>query len=493
MSVAPSLLDRVRELLRAGAEAFADGAEGAHLRTATERLDQPLRLAIAGRVKAGKSTLLNALVGQELAPTDAGECTRIVTWYLDGPTYRVTLVPIEGSPRQATFTKEEGPIAVDLGGLSHEAVERLEVEWPSPNLRALTLVDTPGIASATATGERARTWLVPEDGEDEEPAPVDALLYLMRHVHGTDVRFLEAFHDREAGYPSPVNALGVLSRADEIGAARLDAMTSAGRIAARYREDPRIRRLCQTVVPLAGLLAQAGTALTEAHFRTLAAVAAMPREAADALLLSADRFGSMEVEGAPPPVDRARLQRLLGLFGVRVSVALIRQHAAPDGPTLAAELVRRSGLAELRQVIAERFEARRDVLRARSGLLAVEGALGRAGGEPRELATEAERGRAGAHEFAEMRLLSLLRAGAAGLQGPDAEEAERVVAGGTVQARLGLDEGADRSEVLAALGDAVTRWRERAESPLSGRARAGAAEVVVRSLEGMAATVTAAG
>ena len=40
-----------------------------------ERLDEPLRVAIAGKVKAGKSTLLNALVGEQVAPTDAGECT----------------------------------------------------------------------------------------------------------------------------------------------------------------------------------------------------------------------------------------------------------------------------------------------------------------------------------------------------------------------------------------------------------------------------------
>ena len=50
----------------------------------TQRLDEPLRVAIAGRVKAGKSTLLNALIGERLAATDAGECTRIVTWYRHG-------------------------------------------------------------------------------------------------------------------------------------------------------------------------------------------------------------------------------------------------------------------------------------------------------------------------------------------------------------------------------------------------------------------------
>ena len=65
-----------------------DAAGPARLDARRARLDEPLRVAIAGKVKAGKSTLLNALVGEELAPTDAGECTRIVTWYRDGPTYR---------------------------------------------------------------------------------------------------------------------------------------------------------------------------------------------------------------------------------------------------------------------------------------------------------------------------------------------------------------------------------------------------------------------
>ena len=66
-------------------------AAGQRLQAVLDRLDEPLRVAIAGKVKAGKSTLLNALVGEELAPTDAGECTRIVTWYRDGITYRATL------------------------------------------------------------------------------------------------------------------------------------------------------------------------------------------------------------------------------------------------------------------------------------------------------------------------------------------------------------------------------------------------------------------
>jgi len=86
------------------------------------RLDEPLRVAIAGKVKAGKSTLLNALVGEELAPTDAGECTRIVTWYADGRTYSVTAHLRDGSspadhrhdPLVAVLERLAG-LAIDVG------------------------------------------------------------------------------------------------------------------------------------------------------------------------------------------------------------------------------------------------------------------------------------------------------------------------------------------------------------------------------------------
>ena len=79
------LNQRVRGLLDRAAS-HPDPTARDTIVAARERMDEPIRVAIAGKVKAGKSTLLNALVGEELAPTDAGECTRIVTWYRDGLT-----------------------------------------------------------------------------------------------------------------------------------------------------------------------------------------------------------------------------------------------------------------------------------------------------------------------------------------------------------------------------------------------------------------------
>ena len=92
------LVDRVRHLVaRAGAAYDGHAAGEAVVRGLAARLDEPLRVAVAGRVKSGKSTLLNALVGQPLAATDAGECTRLVTWYRHGTTYRAFVQARGGS------------------------------------------------------------------------------------------------------------------------------------------------------------------------------------------------------------------------------------------------------------------------------------------------------------------------------------------------------------------------------------------------------------
>ena len=311
---APSggLINELMSLLAQARASAPDADAEAAVDEIAGRLSEPLRVAIAGKVKAGKSTLLNALVGDHLAPTDARECTRVVTWYRDAHTYRVEAFGKDGSARQCPFRRKDDELEIDLGSTPVEDLDRLVVWWPSASLAEVTLIDTPGIGSiSTDLSARTYTFLTTDD---EEPAAADAVLYLVRHLHNTDVRFLEAFHDDDLAHSTPVNAVGVLSRADEIGACRLDAMDSARRVAARYGHDPRIRQLCRSVIPVAGLVAQAGATLREDEFRTLASL--VGRDLPDPADLA--RPG----RGAPAPAAPARpLRRAPGA----------RPHRPPPG------------------------------------------------------------------------------------------------------------------------------------------------------------------
>lgn len=471
-------------------EAYADDPEAVQaLQGYARRLAEPLRIAVAGMVKAGKSTLLNAIIGEEIAPTDTGECTRIVTWYRHGATPRITLHPTAGEPRNLPLKRVDGRLVFVLDGVRAEEVERLDVEWPSRALQAMTLIDTPGIASLSQdVSARSVRFLTPEDS----PSEADAVIYLLRHLHASDVRFLESFRDTEAGRSGTVNAIAVLSRADEVGAGRIDSLLSAGTIAERYSRDPNLRKLALGVVPVAGLLAQSARTLRQADFEALQLLSTLDRAGRERMMLSADRFRrSTEPEGLTEEARASLLERY-GLFGVRLAMVLVRNGFGEPTP-LAHELARRSGLDPLLELLDRQFQARAEALKARTALTAVENILA---SRPRQgterLAASLERLQANAHEFRELRLLAALRTTGVELPPDLAAEAECLVGGHGAAAsqRLGVASGS-APEVLAAEARRVlASWRTIAESPLTARSAVEACRVVIRSCEGVLAECT---
>jgi 50S ribosome-binding GTPase len=467
-----------------------DPASAAVLQGFARRLAEPLRIAIAGMVKAGKSTLLNAIIGEEIAPTDTGECTRIITWYRHGRTPRITLHPTSGLPRTLPLKRVDGRLVFVLGDVEAGDVDRLEVEWPSPALRTMTLIDTPGIASLSQdVSARSTTFLAPADTHSE----ADAIIYLMRHMHAADLRFLESFRDTEAGRSGTVNAIAVLSRADEVGGGRIDSLLSAGEIAERYRRDHNLRKLALGVVPVAGLLAQSARTMRQQDFAALQLLAGLERAEREKVLLSADRFRRSTVPEGLTAEARATLLARYGLFGIRLAVVLI-----PNGfnePTpLAHELARRSGLDPLLDLMGRQFQARAEALKARTALVGVESLL-RTTPRPGtgHLAAALERLQANAHEFRELRLLATLRTTGVPLSSELAAEAEGLIGGrgAAVHVRLGLEADTPPGELADEARRYLLRWRAVAENPLTDRLALDACRVVVRSCEGILADLFA--
>jgi hypothetical protein len=478
-----ALLTRVAELVASARIAYAGTTADEELTAIEARLAEPLRVAIAGKVKAGKSTLLNALVGEPLAATDAAECTKVVTWYVEGQRYQATLEPRDGPPVEIALKRGPAGIALDLGGRTPDDIERIVVRWPSSRLRSMTIIDTPGVGSISGFGRRTFDLLTPDD---ERGTAADAVLYLTPHLHSSDVRFLEAFRDDSSAQATPVNALGVLSRADEIGGGRPESLRSAARVAERYAREPSLRRLCQTVVPVAGLLAAAATSLTEVDLRRFQRIANLPASEADALLLTAERFATIAVDDPElEPSGRADVLARFGIFGARLATDLVRHGHAETAPRLADELRRRSGIDLLERLLATRFSARRDVLKARSALLAVNDVLRRRpGAAADELRAEVERVHASARELGELRVLVMARAGELPFDDDAVDELERVLSSGDPHERLGADPGDDLMDVVVA---GVARWRARGEHPLAPPSVVEASAVVVRALENIAA------
>jgi hypothetical protein len=446
------------------------------LRHHRERFEEPLRIGVAGPQGIGKSTLVNALVGEEIAPVGLPG-RQAVTWFQDAAEARATVYPPHGQAGEAPVLRVDSRLQVDLREWRPDQIGQVVVDLPTRALRDMVLIDNPALPPDDPQGGAL----------DRIARQADALLYVGRHGDAADLARLRAAGDNPVSRAAPVNTVLVLARADEIGGGRIDALTSAKQVARRYRSDVGVRGVCQDVIAVAGLIAQAGRTLREAEFTALAGLSGVDRTVLDDALLSADRFTGPDL---PLGLDQRTRQELfdrLGLFGLRLTTTLLRR-GYDSQITLSAQLVQRSGLRELREAITQSFVDRTDVLKARSALLGLDTAL-RTDPRPeaRRLAVDLERALTGAHDFRELRLLAALRAGRLKLPEEFAAEAHRLVGGDGVSlpARLGLAEDAGGAELNATLMDALARWRRATENPLLSADQRRAAQTVVRSCEGM--------
>jgi hypothetical protein len=341
---------------------------GDQVRQVGKRLGEPLRVAIAGRLKAGKSTLVNALIGRRVAPTAVGECTRVVTRFRYGPADRVDVVDRDGSRRSLPLD-EDGMIPQRLG-TPPSRVAYVDVTLTSERLRELTVVDTPGLASTdsvvSARAEEA-TSTAPFDADIDadsasEVAAAEAVVYVFTQaVRADDVRALEAFRAASARLASsPINALGVFGKVDTLVGGAGDPWPVAGPLA--EQQGALLARTVSEVVPVVGLLAETAAAglLTAADCAALKQLAAQPD--LSVLLASVDLF-----RGRPSAVGRERRERLLSLldlYGIGFAIAQLTADPALGTGELVRRLESASGFPRLRNTLDLAFRWRSDAIKA---------------------------------------------------------------------------------------------------------------------------------
>jgi len=415
-----------------------------------------LRVAVGGRLNAGKSTFVNALLGEKLAATDATECTTLVTWFSYGPVNLVRLRFRDGSE----LTLPAQPLWQAVATCGRPAAEIAVAEVECSNLvlaERYTVVDTPGLDALSGLDAMSLAAL----------AQADVLLYLMPHPGENDREALKSLHATatDAGVTA-INAIGVLSRIDQLGQGIGDPWPEARKQATRYAQSPGFTALLGDVVPVLGLLAETATggSFTEADMHPLRELAAADQGVLDDALYSADDF----LENPKLPIvteDRQRLISLLGMYGISVSIEQVRG-GVRGAARLLAELRERSGIRILLELLQRRFVAMSDPLRARTAIQALDAVSWRAStaAEATVLAKmrdELDAVRA-SPKLRQLDLATALAELSAGKWAASEQAAAQLVAlatGTDLAAQLGAQGGITNRQARDQLAERITEWR----------------------------------
>ena len=505
---------------------------------ASERLGQPMRLAVVGQIKRGKSTLVNALLGEDIAATGQLELTFTVSEFRHDEYQAIFVRYKDGT--------SEGPLPrAFLAGLTVRdpamidqlrKIRKVEFAMPNDLLRTFRLIDTPGLGSvhmvdaqntldflgvSDAFAEQAdrskmrktmsamdRTAHDVHEDSIREMDEADAVLYLFsRGLHESDYTTVAQFLGPAGGSMTPLRAFAVLSRCDEYWPPdrdlpgnpdpfTYDPMAAGRKIAERYLAELGIRRLFFTVLPVAGLVGIGARLLTEKEYCWLDDLRTVEPEVLVRRLRDISRFATEDPlpDVTLPVAMRRRLIDLLGGWGIYLACGYLRDRLGAD--EIRDRLVVDSGVSRMRELIIGHFGNRASVIKLDHGIQDITQEIGRCWLTMQQadrqipeavdiIAGRIEQLRISDHDVAELSTLSALYNEELDLTKEEKAELLAVTGenGLTCAARLGLAEDTPLQQLAAAAERLAEKWAVREQDPTLNRATLRAARTIRRSYD----------
>jgi hypothetical protein len=351
---------------------------------------EPMRVAVAGEIKRGKSTLVNALVAADAALTapDGAQDRALATGQLE-TTYVLTEL-VHGTPAGICVRYRDGTtVTAALGELrtftvrrdhradrTLEAVDRVVVTTDAPMLRRFRLIDTPGFNSVYGADAAASLELLTARGIDG----AGAVIYTIGNEGLSSISRDVARQFVSSGtVMTPLKAIGVMPRANELWSALL---MEKARTGGDLDTDPlrRARReidamppgggreMFHAIIPVAALLGEAAALATDDDFAALQEFGQL-EPAGLAASFTAGSAGRRFASRPDFPLDTATRQRLVTTFspwGLFTAVQALRDR--PSIPELRRLLDERSGVAGLRELVCNHFGERAGTVRVRDAL-----------------------------------------------------------------------------------------------------------------------------
>lgn len=446
------------------------------------RMNSPLRVAVVGLIKAGKSTLMNALIGEKLLYTGQTETTYTVTWFKYGDTAKIKVYFKNNSSFEETTDKlefwtvrnksEENP--------NLDKVKYIEYYYPSPILKNIEFIDTPGLGSVYKVDENNSLDFLSINIQDlnktttEEAAKADAIIYAFtKGVHEKDEAILEAFQGEAFRGTTPINALGVLSKSDIYWSSGYDDPLEAGKkIINNLSTNISIKKSLYSILPVIGILGENKNFIGEKEKTILKALSTIEDHKFDSLIRNAKRFISKISDDIPvTPEDRKYIFELLGQYGVNLLVNVYRYE---DEVEIVKLIDEKSGVFQLSNIIKQHFGNRADLIKMKFVINTIrsicseylrkyEGINKDVVRAINDVLEECERLEIDEHSFSELKVLQYYYNGDLTLEEEEGEDLLRLTGeyGKGCEAKLGVKEGCTLNELAEIAKLKGQKWNEK--------------------------------
>jgi hypothetical protein len=330
------------------------------LRQIAISLREPFSLAVVGRMKAGKSTLINSLIGRVLAISDVEEATATLNWICHGTGEQMNQFVVHWKDGRS----EPFPLSrvSDWTGKTPEVLarirqtSRLTFYSDDESLKRIQIVDTPGTGSAVEEHEVAREFLNPDVISESvnAGARADAIVYVVPPVgRESDMETLEIFRAGCIPDASPYNSVCVLHKWD--GLETDDPWANAQAKAERLKVQ--IGNAVMDVIPVSGPIALAAKSAPDTFFSALIQTLGAPDIDIARVTKMDNRWDKEQ--------DRAHIRSLFTLpwASFKLIVRLLHERQPATVEAARAICLEASGLSKLNEFLDQRIFSQTTIIK----------------------------------------------------------------------------------------------------------------------------------
>ena len=330
-----------------------------------KRIDEPMQLAIIGKISSSKSTLVNAILGKnEIMATGQKEVTYNVGWLKYGnPDSDIIIHHKDDSPVSRKNPKEFAMWSTQSHNFEIDNISYIELFDDAEILKEINIIDTPGLDALRGKDSQNTLDFI-------QKVRPDAVIMIFTKSVSDNV--LEIVRQYNAGSSfNPLNAIGVLAKIDVLWQETIERDKTALQIGERMtknklNKEPMLQKTLFNIFPISALQFLASSTLDESIFAELVKLSQSDYSQLRKALNSVTNFLKPEIELNITIPQREQIVMSIGLYGAFLILNAIKKGEVSDVQSARRLLWRESGAQEFMKVLHNHFGMRAKLIKMES-------------------------------------------------------------------------------------------------------------------------------